>query len=316
MVSYLDIARQGKNDWWRYLVGLISILFFWFGLGGLFILAPLTWGVVSAAGTGIFDPNDPFRDVPPLVAFSFVLLSFVPLLVGVLLVVRLIHKRPFTSLVTPDQKINWRRLGQGFVIYAILISLAAGVEAWLYPGRYRFELELPQFLFFLLVGLLLFPWQTTAEEFLFRGYLLQGLSRLSRQPLILSVMIGLLFMVSHLPNPEIEISPWLMATNFFVVGFALTLVSIKDNGLELALGIHAANNLFSLVAIYPSPALPIKAIFSVAELDPLYSLISLVVVYLIFYLVVFSPSLRKKSGAVQTEPFNQWPHLSVAEDGE
>jgi hypothetical protein len=306
VASYLDIARQGKNDWWRYLVGLLVILLFWFGWGGLFILAPLTLGVVNAAGTGIFDPNDPFRSVPPLLAFNFVLLSFAPLLVGVLLATRLVHKRPFISLITPHQKINWRRLGQGFVIYAILIALAAVVEAWLYPGRYRFDLELPQFILFLLAGLLLFPLQTTAEELLFRGYLLQGLSRLSRQPLLLSSIIGLLFMISHLPNPEIEVNPWLMAANFFAVGFALTLISIKDNGLELALGIHAANNLFSLVAIYPEPSLPIKAIFSVAKLDPVYGLISIVIVYLIFYLVAFSPGLRKKTEGVQpvqAEPF-------------
>ena len=49
-----------------------------------------------------------------------------------------------------------------------------------------------------------------------------------------------------------------------------------DGGLELALGLHVANNLYSaLVANYTVSALPSESIFTVNVIDPFYGLISL-----------------------------------------
>ncbi|HKU69901.1 MAG TPA: hypothetical protein VJQ51_03595, partial [Burkholderiales bacterium] len=31
--GYLDLARQGRNEWWRYLAGAVIILFSWLVLG-------------------------------------------------------------------------------------------------------------------------------------------------------------------------------------------------------------------------------------------------------------------------------------------
>jgi hypothetical protein len=289
--SYLDQVRQGKNEWWRYLVGIITILVFWFGLGSACILIPIMWSAANASSTGNSIQETPsmveLMGVPPALALGFFLLSFVPMLVGVLFVIRFIHQRPALSLITPHPRINWWRLGQGFLIYAGLALLAALVEALLYPGRYQFSLNLAQFLPFLLVGLLLIPLQTTAEELLFRGYLLQGISLFTKNLLTLAVISGIVFAIPHLANPEIEAGPWLLATSYFVVGFGLGLVSLRDNGLELAIGVHAANNLLSLVANYPDSALPVASIFTVALLDPVYALISTILIYIAFYLIIF-----------------------------
>jgi hypothetical protein len=289
--TYLDQVHRGKNEWWRYLVGVITILIFWFGLGSACILIPIMWNTTSAASTGDPIQGTPaivdLMGVPPALALGFFLSSFAPLLIGVLFAVRFIHQRPALSLITPNPQLNWRRLGQGFVIYEGLVMLAALVEALLYPGRYQFTLNLAEFLPFVLVGLLLIPIQTTAEEFLFRGYLLQGVSLWTKNPLVLAIISGVAFAIPHLANPEINAGPWLLATSYFVVGFGLGLISIKDNGLELAIGVHAANNLFALTANYPDSALPVASIFTVALLDPVYSLISTIVIYVVLYLIIF-----------------------------
>ncbi len=37
-VNFLDLARQGKNQWWRYLIGILSILTVWV-LGSTIVVA-------------------------------------------------------------------------------------------------------------------------------------------------------------------------------------------------------------------------------------------------------------------------------------
>ena len=75
------------------------------------------------------------------------------------------------------------------------------------------------------------------------------------------------------------------------MGFFLTLITLRDNGIELALGMHAANNLFAaLFANYTVTALPSPSLFTVQTLDPVYSLISLIVGTIVFYLIFFRPT--------------------------
>ena len=59
---------------------------------------------------------------------------------------------------------------------------------------------------YLLVALALIPLQTSAEEFFFRGYLLQASGRLTQNWLVLSVINGVLFTLPHLGNVEVELN--------------------------------------------------------------------------------------------------------------
>lgn len=37
--SYLEIAQQGNNSWWRYLLGIIFIFFMWLIVGSIVTVA-------------------------------------------------------------------------------------------------------------------------------------------------------------------------------------------------------------------------------------------------------------------------------------
>jgi hypothetical protein len=64
--------------------------------------------------------------------------------------------------------------------------------------------------------------------------------------------------------------------------------------MELALGIHAANNLFSaLFANYSVTALPSPALFTIQTIDAAYGLISLTAGMLIFFLIFIRKSSIK-----------------------
>jgi len=131
------------------------------------------------------------------------------------------------------------------------------------------------------------PIQTSSEELLFRGYLTQMLGRRLRNPWLLSLITGLGFGALHLANPEVVHNFWLLLIFYVSFGMFASLVTLRDGGLELALGMHAANNLFSaLVATYPDGALRTPALFTSSVLDPAYNLAAVLVSMVIFAVVL------------------------------
>ena len=128
---------------------------------------------------------------------------------------------------------------------------------------------------FLPAAVILTPIQTSAEELLFRGYFLQGLGILTRKKWILIIISGVIFAVPHFLNPEMKQGFLLLALYYFSFGAILAWITLKSNRLEFALGIHAANNLFTvLFANYTDSALPSPSVFTATVLDPVFNLVS------------------------------------------
>jgi len=302
MDRYLDLARAGKNDWWRYLLAVLLIVFLWQGVGALPTLFLLFWA--------IFDGNPQTDMTYTGVTGVNVLLTFVALMFGslcfllaIFLAVRFIHRRRLLTLITPEPRFSFGRFFQGFFVWFLLVGLVAVGEALLYPGRYVWTLDLPRFLPFIFLALVLIPVQTSAEELFFRGYLLQGLGQLRlRNIWLLSLISGLLFGPPHLLNPEAQANPLLMLVYYVSMGAVMAYVTLRDGRLELALGLHAANNLFAaLFANATVTALPTPSLFTVMELDVVYSLLTALAGLLIFVLV-FAGGWKKKAEVLQVTP--------------
>jgi hypothetical protein len=112
---------------------------------------------------------------------------------------------------------------------------------------------------------------------------------------VLAFLNGVLFFLPHAANPEMATNSLLVGLGYFVIGFFFALITLQDNGMEIALGMHAANNLFAaLFANYTVTALPSPALFTVQVLDPVYSLVSLVAGLVVFY-VIYSMLLVPKT---------------------
>ncbi len=293
--QFLGQVRLGQTEWYRYLVGFILILFFWLGLGSLFVVVPVFWVMIDGnPNTDVSLDTGALIGVDPIISYIALNLSFVMLIVGIFVVVRFVHGRPFRSLITPWQKINWRRMGQGFGLWLLLVALSSGVEYLLNPDIYTFVLNPRRFMPFALVVLLLTPMQTTAEELLFRGYLLQATGHLSRNFWLLALINGFLFMIPHLGNPELAADAILLPLYYLSFGAAFAFFTLRDNSAELVIGAHAANNLYAaLFANYANSALQTESILLVTELDALFGLIAFWGTAVIFYLVL----LRKRPEA-------------------
>jgi membrane protease YdiL (CAAX protease family) len=93
---------------------------------------------------------------------------------------------------------------------------------------------------------------------------------------------------------------WLTMSFYFVFGVFAAWVTLKDNGLELALGMHAANNIYaSIFANYSKGALQTQAFFTTNELDALYNLVATLVSMLVFYTIFFRPGKSAKKPAAE-----------------
>ncbi len=275
---YLDLARLGRNEWWRYALGAFLIVFSWLVLG----YVPYLLLIASGAETG------------PLLHFVAINFSIFMMLAGLALTVKWIHRRPLRSLVTPASRVDWRRAGQGALCWVVLAAAIVVVEHLLFPDRYYLSFDAGRFPVFFAAVLVLTPIQCLAEELVFRGYAMQGLGLLTRRPAAIAVASGLLFTLPHLLNPEVaRHGLFIMAANYFAIGLLLAAVTLRDGRLELAIGLHAVNNVFlALVANYEGSALMTESIYTARELDPVYSLVSLVAGGGAFYWWIFRRSPR------------------------
>jgi len=268
---FLDLSNLGKNHWYRYLLSFVFIIFLWQIIGG-----------IPYALVYFLEKTDQLY-----LSYLTQSFSFICFLLATGLAVRFIHKRPVISLVTSQSRINWKKIWLPGVLWLFLSVWVTLGDALFHPDSYRLAFDFRQWMPFALTALLLTPIQTTAEEWLFRGFILQGLGRITRNQIILILLSGILFALPHFLNPEMQIDFLLLALFYFSFGAFLTWMTLRYQTLELALGVHAANNLFAvIVANYEGSALPSPAIFMANGLDPVYSLLSFLAAAIIFILLI------------------------------
>ena len=77
------------------------------------------------------------------------------------------------------------------------------------------------------------------------------------------------------------------------MGLFLASVALRDGRLELAIGAHAGNNLLLALFInYDDSAFSTESVFTAGALDPVYSVVTLLLSAVAFHLWVF----RKRQG--------------------
>jgi membrane protease YdiL (CAAX protease family) len=139
------------------------------------------------------------------------------------------------------------------------------IDLFLSPDEYELTFNLNQFLILVIICLTLLPLQTSFEEYLIRGYLLQGIGITTKSRFLAFTIPSILFGLLHFANPEIDKLGNAFIFAYIFMGFFLGLITMMDEGLELALGWHYANNLMA--------ALFITADWSVLQTDSIYKYI-------------------------------------------
>ncbi|WP_077405981.1 CPBP family intramembrane glutamic endopeptidase [Cellulophaga omnivescoria] len=192
-------------------------------------------------------------------------INLLPLAFGLFLVLgwtKLIHKQSITSLTTARKKIDFKRIGYSFAFWGLLTIFLFAVGFVLSPNDFVFNFKLGPFIALAIISLLLIPLQTSFEEYLFRGHMMQGIGLMAGNKLVPLIITSVLFGVMHMANPEVENLGYGIMVYYIGTGFFLGIITLMDDGLELALGFHAANNLIG--------ALLVTADWTVFQTDSIY----------------------------------------------
>lgn len=169
------------------------------------------------------------------VASFFIVVLFIPVLY---LASRITNERAFTTFTSSRGGWNWRIFTKSSLVSFICISIPIIVMD-LMMGRLRpFEFTI----FTLILTIILVPLQCVAEEYVFRGLIMQTLGSWIKVPIIAVIIQTLIFTWLHPYNLLGQIS-------IFIMGLIYGLAAYYFKGLEVSSAMHILNNLSSALML-------------------------------------------------------------------
>lgn len=180
------------------------------------------------------------------------LIMVAPLAFGLLIVwfwSKFIQNISIRELTTARKKVDWKRIFFSFFLWASVTILLIVGSYYATPENFIWNLKWDKFIVFAILAIVLVPMQTSFEEYLFRGHLMQGLGLATNSKLIPLLVSSFLFGIMHAANPEVDKVGPIIMLYYIGTGLFLGIITLMDDGLELALGFHAANNLVSALLV-------------------------------------------------------------------
>ena len=245
---FIEQGIKSDNKFWKYILGSVVIICASF-VGQLPLLMGILYETIfngkpyptsNEAVMRFFDSN--------LMLF-LILISFVFIMLGIVLVVRNLHGQTMISVTTSRDKIDWKRVGFSFMIWSIFTIVSTLLFYYSNPADFVINFKPIPFAILVVIGGLLIPVQTSSEEYIFRGYLMQGFANLAKNKWFPLLMTSVIFGGMHVFNPEVAKIGYIILVYYIGTGLLLGIMTLMDEGMELALGFHAANNLVGALLV-------------------------------------------------------------------
>lgn len=234
MDVYLAYASRGKNAWWRYLLCLVL---------ACLVTTVMLMVIVVVLMLAHLLPSDLAAEVqhPETVTpfFLGIAASFGFLTIGLVLAMAVVHRKRPADVIG---QWRWRFFAWGFGVWLVVQTVLALIDFLIAPRGFAFSAG-PGTLSLAAVAFAAILIQTFSEEFIFRGYLTQGLLLLLKKPWPTAIVSGLLFGSLHIANGIPQ------ALNASVFGIVCALIAIRTGGIALSFGLHLANNYFGAVVV-------------------------------------------------------------------
>ncbi len=285
-MKHLESAYSGQNEWWKYIL-LILISF----IGGQFVGGIPLLIVLGVAGVSGNVSSETIQSmdftamgINSTLGLALIIMPFIVALVLFVALFKGFHGRTFTSVINGTRRIRWRRVIVGAAVWGIIMTFMLVVDYYMNIDNYELRLNWNALIVLALVSILLIPFQAFYEEVLFRGYLAQGVGRLFKNRILVLVIPSILFALMHGTNPEIQkFGFWVMMPQYFIMGLVYALISVFDDGIELAMGAHAVNNVFiSMFVTAEGMAFQTDALLKAHEIDPSKELGTLLIASAVF----------------------------------
>ncbi|MBT4776277.1 MAG: CPBP family intramembrane metalloprotease [Crocinitomicaceae bacterium] len=239
---FIEQAKDGRNKWWKYLVGILIVFVGWQVIGAIPLMSVLFSKIHSVYQLeNLQNPVDISNYLGALPFLILTLLMFVFGLLALWFWIRYGHKRKFRSLISVGRT-NYKKVFTAFMITMLYNGVFLISAYFNSPDSFQWHFDFSNFLILFLICIFLLPFQTSFEEILFRGYLFQWLFALIRNKYLPLLITSVLFGFLHSFNPEVDALGWLSMIYYIGFGLFMGLITIMDDGLELAIGFHWATN--------------------------------------------------------------------------
>ena len=256
---FFKVAEKGQNQIFIY-AGTIVLMI----LAVLFGNLPIGLALVAKGAADIGDVSQLYNSgLDQNLLLVLIIIPFALGLFGILFGIKMLHKRKVNSVLTSRSRVDWSRILMAFGLWFSINGMFEIANYFMSPEEYSFRPPGLSFLILLAVAFLFLPLQVAFEEVLFRGYLMQGIGALFGNRWMPLVLTSVAFGMMHIANPEVtEYGTGRMMTYYIGIGLILGIVTIMDDGLELAFGIHAATNIYSATMVsYEAGAIQTGALF-------------------------------------------------------
>ena len=245
---FIEQGLKTENTFFKYIGG--SILIFFASLVGQLPLLMALLFETFVNGKPYPSSNEAImRFFEPNLTLFLIMGSFVFVMLGIIFVIRHLHHQTVLSVTTSRPKVDWSRIVFSFLIWAAFTIVTTLLFYYYSPDDFVFNFKPVPFAILAIIGIVLIPIQTSSEEYIFRGYLMQGFANLARNKWFPLLMTSLIFGGMHWFNPEVtKIGP-IILVYYIGTGLFLGIITLMDEGMELALGFHAANNLVGALLV-------------------------------------------------------------------
>lgn len=217
-----------KYRWYKpilvFIIGLILMLIFQLILLVVFgaIYGESAMDIITGGGYEVLNTN---------LGEIFTDLSVIVMIPALYIATKIVRDRPFSSYASSRGGWNFKLYLKALIIPFIAFMVFQGIDVVINgaDGTYHFSI------LFLIASLILVPLQCTAEEFVYRGLIMQTFGSWFKIPVLAIVLQAIIFSVSHGYNS-------LGLVEVFVSGLIFGFLTWKTNGIEVSSAMHTANN--------------------------------------------------------------------------
>jgi membrane protease YdiL (CAAX protease family) len=298
-MNHLESKSEGNKTYWGYIFTFLkyvamfaAILIASNTIGAIPLLISIT--IKSGSNPEVFsrlaaNPNDySVLGLDPNLLLAMMIFPFIAGLLAFILLVKPLNNRTLKNTINGTKKIRWNRVFISALIWLILSALYLLLSFNLDPSNFSLNNKTTSLIILSVISVLFIPFQAAFEEILFRGYLMQGFASLVRNRWFPLVMTSVMFGLLHAFNPEVKEFGFLaMMPQYILFGLIFGVITILDDGIEAAMGAHAANNIFLCIMVTnKASALKTSALFEQHNIYPWTELAGLHITGIIFVIIL------------------------------